>query len=375
MKNRFLVIIIQVLVAAGACAKDYLHTPVVGEYDKKQAAYFSLKDTENSLFWNLSRIQVLDKVFHVTNELSVHDENIIIGTEHDTRYSYQRQKDSLLLWGYENHTSTTRYNIPEVIFRENLGIGEHTTGFFHGVEMYCGKLPFRIFGAYDLSVAGKGTLILPTGDSLCNVTLIHYAKTVSKVKYPKVKSLEELENYVFYENPYNKDSIICNQKNDAVIFVHQYKWYAEGYRYPVYETISTSIKEKENLYKTAYYFPPEEQEKLYDEPNENLRAQLSSSGYAKMGSKNNKNVEAGKIYVSGQIEFSNKVSITIDSPVSAKADLAIYTSNGILIDKKNDLAISKGKSHHIFNISPCRSDVFIVTCNVNGNIFSKKIEQ
>lgn len=191
-----------------------------------------------------------------------------------------------------------------------------------------------------------------------------------------MKSLEELKNYIFYEKPYNQDSIICNQKNDdAAIFVHQYKWYAEGYRYPVYETISTSTKKKENLYETAYYFSPEEQEKLYDEPNENLRAQLSSSGYAKMGNKSNKNIEAGKIHVSGQIEFSDKVSITIDSPVSAKADLAIYTSNGILIDKKNDLTIQKGKSHHTFNISPCRSDVFIVTCNVNGNIFSKKIEQ
>lgn len=245
MKNRIINSMLLVLVSTGTYAKDILHTPIIGEYDKQQTDYISLKNNEDKHFWDLSKIQVLDKFLHVSNEQSPYDENYIIGTEHSTRYSYQSQSDSLLLWGYENHTSTVRYNMPEVIYQENLGTGGHTKGFFHGIEMYCGKLAFRIFGSYDFEVVGKGTLILPTGDSLRNVTLTHYVKAISKVKYPKIKSLDELANYVFNEKPYDKDSIIYNQKNDdAIITVHQYQWYADGYRYPIYESISTSTSKK-----------------------------------------------------------------------------------------------------------------------------------
>ena len=166
MKNRIINSMLLVLVSTGTYAKDILHTPIIGEYDKQQTDYISLKNNEDKHFWDLSKIQVLDKFLHVSNEQSPYDENYIIGTEHSTRYSYQSQSNSLLLWGYENHTSTVRYNMPEVIYQENLGTGGHTKGFFHGLEMYCGKLAFRILGSYDFEVVGKGTLILPTGDTL-----------------------------------------------------------------------------------------------------------------------------------------------------------------------------------------------------------------
>lgn len=375
MKNRNTITTLLVLLSTGTYAKDILHSPIIGEYDKQQVIHLSLKDDEDHSVWDLSKLKVLDKDFHVSNEHSTYDENIIISTEHGTRYSYQSKNDSLLLWGYENHASTVRYNTPEVIYQENLGTGAHTKGKFHGLEMYCGKLAFRIFGTYDFEVIGKGTLILPTGDSLSNVTLTHYLKTISKIKYPKIKSLDELTNYVFTDKPYNKDSIINHQKDDdAIIIVHQYKWYADGYRYPIYESVSTSTKEKENLYETAYYISPEEQEKLYDEPNEKLRAQLSSSEFTNMEIGNNSTREAEAINVSGQTRNSNNAYITIDSPVATKADLAIYTSNGILIGKKKNIPIHRGKSIYTFNISQHHSNVYIVTCYINGNTIFQKIE-
>lgn len=376
MKNRNIITTLLVLLSTGTYAKDILHSPIIGEYDKQQVIHLSLKDDEDHSVWDLSKLKVLDKDFHVSNEQSAYDENIIIGTEHGTRYSYQSKNDSLLLWGYENHTSTVRYNTPEVIYQENLGTGAHTKGKFHGLEMYCGKLAFRIFGTYDFEVIGTGTLILPTGDSLSNVTLTHYMKTISKIKYPKIKSLDELTNYVFSDKPYNKDSIVNHQKDDdAIIIVHQYKWYADGYRYPIYESISTSTKKKEKLYETAYYISPKEQENVYDEPNEKLRAQLSSSEFTKMEIGNNSARGSEAIKVSGQTKNSNNASIIIESPVSTKADLAIYTSNGILIDKKNDISIPRGKSIYTFNISQHQSNVYIVTCKINGNIISQKIEK
>lgn len=336
MKNKIIVILLLILPVTETYAKDILHAPVIGEYVKQQVTYLPIDNAEGNQPWDLSKIHFLDKDFHVSNERCPFDEKIIVGTLHDTRYSYQSKNDSLLLWGYENHTSTIRYNMPEVIYRENLGIGEHTDGFFHGIEMYSGKLAFRIFGSYDFEVIGRGTATLPTGDSLRNVTLTHYMKTISKIKYPKIKSLEQLENYVLKNDTFGEDSIIqYKERDDAIIIVHQYKWYAEGYRYPIYETITTSTNDKEKLYETAYYFSLKEQEQLYDEPNEKLRLQLASSKYEEKGNGNKTRGEEG-INISGKIEGHSNVSITIDSPVSAQADMAVYTSNGILVYRKNN---------------------------------------
>lgn len=168
-------------------------------------------------------------------------------------------------------------------------------------------------------------------------------------------------------------SSIIKKNDDAIITVHQYQWYADGYRYPIYESISTSTSKKEALYKTAYYISPAEQEKQYDEPNERLRAQHSSYDFTKMGNDSNSTRRTETISISGQTKNSNNAAITIDSPISTKADLTIYTSNGILVDKKSNISITRGKSNYTFNISQHQSDVYIITCNINGNTISQKI--
>ena len=87
MKNRTIISTLLVLASTGTYAKDFFHTPTMGEYDKQQVAYLTLEEAEEHLSWDLSKMKVLDKVLHVSNEQSPYDENYIIGTEHSTRYS------------------------------------------------------------------------------------------------------------------------------------------------------------------------------------------------------------------------------------------------------------------------------------------------
>ena len=46
MKNRIIISMLLVLVSTGTYAKDILHTPIIGEYDKQQTDYISLKNNE-----------------------------------------------------------------------------------------------------------------------------------------------------------------------------------------------------------------------------------------------------------------------------------------------------------------------------------------
>lgn len=65
MKNRIIISMLLVLVSTGTYAKDILHTPTIGEYDKQQVAYLTLEEAEGHLSWDLSKMKVLDKVLHV----------------------------------------------------------------------------------------------------------------------------------------------------------------------------------------------------------------------------------------------------------------------------------------------------------------------
>lgn len=70
MKNRIIIILLLILVTVWTNAKDILHSPIIGEYDKQQTTYLSLKDDKDHSVWNLSKLKVLDKNFHVSIERS-----------------------------------------------------------------------------------------------------------------------------------------------------------------------------------------------------------------------------------------------------------------------------------------------------------------
>ena len=52
MKNRIIISMLLVLVSTGTYAKDFFHTPTIGEYDKQQVAYLTLVEAEEHLSWD-----------------------------------------------------------------------------------------------------------------------------------------------------------------------------------------------------------------------------------------------------------------------------------------------------------------------------------
>lgn len=357
-------------------AKDFYHLPVVGNVSKQQVKCLHFSHDDSSPIWDLSKLQTEKNNYLISYEYNPVDDKILIGTEHNTRYYYQCCSDSVLLWGYENPTSKVEYDIPELTYKENFGLETSMDGVFHGLEFYGGRLSFRLFGTYRLKAKRNGTIVLPSGDSLHNVTMIHYAKTICKEKYSKVKSLEKLRNIVFSSHPYNVDSIMAKMKSDGnQILMHQYKWYAEGYRYPIYETITTGTTSCPNLYELAFYCSPEEQAREYDVANEKVRAQSSFN----MGYANNTEIsqEASKaaITISGKMNTEGTLSVCFDAAKAVYADVMVYTANGMLVTVKRNVMLSAEKQYYTFDVSKYNSDVYVITCVVDGIKTSTKINK
>ena len=77
--------------------------------------------------------------------------------------------------------------------------------------------------------------------------------------------------------------------------VDTYKWYAAGYRYPIFETVTTgNLRDNGKLpyFSTAFYYPPTDHEYLdNDEENKKIQERLRSevSNNDENGNKDSKN--------------------------------------------------------------------------------------
>ena len=159
----------------------------------------------------------------------------ICGMEHNTRYYYRQQADSVWGVGYENSTTMMEYTRPELRLRFPFAYGDTLSSCFEGTGQYGHRIALRVKGITRVEADAMGSLVLPGNDTIKRalrvLTLRHYTQT-------------------------GKDSVEMN--------LESYSWYAAGIRYPVFESIRTTINKKGSandttLFNTSFYYPPERQ--------------------------------------------------------------------------------------------------------------------
>ncbi|MCL2596311.1 MAG: hypothetical protein FWD66_01340 [Paludibacter sp.] len=164
---------------------------------------------------------------------------VFIGREHRTLYYYVFTDSVLVTLGYQNAATDLHYRKPlltgklPMTFSDSLSHQYITEGF------YTRSVPFAESGSVSLAGDAYGMIILPTGDTLRQVLR-------TKAVQQKAEPLLTTEG----------DSATVNT------YFERYKWYARGYRYPVFETLRTVIyidTTETNRYETAFLYPPPQQ--------------------------------------------------------------------------------------------------------------------
>lgn len=191
----------------------------------------------------------------------------IIGIEHRTMYYYSTSGDSLFCIGYENPTTFIAYQKPELLFTFPFFQGRSATDYFDGSGAYSNRLNIRLRGKSTVTADASGLLVLPGGDTLHNVLRVCTHKLIHQKMTPKVFTLDAShpDSLLFV---LNRDSIDYLLANDSIHFVTEtWRWYADGYRYPVFETVKSQVYKFGNAYEhftTSFVFLPDEQ--YYDLP-------------------------------------------------------------------------------------------------------------
>lgn len=234
---------------------------------KQQIVYLEPGASGNDAVWDFSRQEAVNENYELKYS-RYGDTDTIVGTEQRTLHYYKLSGDSLLLHGYENPTNLVNYRHPEALLVFPLAYGSSFTGYASSTGLYNNFSRLRVHGKSTVTADACGTLILPEGDTLRHVLRVytHRRSIARPVKVDK----DTLSGVL------PADSIEYRLATDSVRWESEtWQWYAEGYRYPVVESIRTSnylYNQPVQVATASFYYPPQEQ--YYDLASDPLNQQL-----------------------------------------------------------------------------------------------------
>lgn len=316
---------------------------------KQEVPYFSSGLPGDDVMWDFS---MLDPIRDYPIEYFCDTDSVVLkGIEPEIMYKYVSQIDTLKLIGYENPQTYMCYTEPVVLLTYPFSYGDSLRTFFRGIGVYCLKNGIRTRGSVSVDADAYGSIILPD-DTINDVLRLHVIKSGSV-------NMNILS-----------DTTVFDPDNLKQEIEERYQWYARGYRYPLFETISTSYynnMEYISSYQKAYACFPAEQHLLGDSINEEimLKDSVSCGSYDNVG-------ENDIIHYSVETNGSN-VIVNYDLDSSANITSLICNQMGFVF-RRNSVFQSAGDDYSLnIDCSGLRKGVYILYLNVNGKIYNEKI--
>jgi len=177
----------------------------------------------------------------------VKEGELIIGTEHNTMYYYQIKDNGMCILGHENPTTILKYTRPMLSISYPTNYKETQNKEYQSKGLYSSRIPFNTSGNIQIQADAYGKIILPSGD-----TLNHILRT---------KTIQTIQETI---------KKISGEQVEVNTILETYKWYAKGYRYPIFETVRTYKDQDQNTenhtrFETAFFFPPQDHYYLDDD--------------------------------------------------------------------------------------------------------------
>lgn len=206
---------------------------------KQQVEFKDPGSAGKQLTWDFRTLQPINEEYKL--DYFIPDStrmDTLCGMEHNTRYYYYQKRDSLWAIGFENSTTLMEYKTPELKLRFPFNYGDTLRSNFEGKGQYSHRLDLKVKGYTRVEADAEGELLLPDFETVKRALRVHTLR---------------------YYTQTGRDSIEMT--------LDTYSWYAEGVRYPVFESMKTTLikkvrKEGEHtkdttVFTTSFYYPPE----------------------------------------------------------------------------------------------------------------------
>lgn len=341
------------------------------EIVKQQVEYKDPGRAGENVIWNFGELKEVNPKYKLTYkspEISLSDTSevyimgrdtfsvegvvldaLISGLEHRTFYYNQYRNDSLLLLGHENSTTLLQYHPSLVLMKFPFVYGDSVSNVYESKALYSQRIDIESEGGYTVKADAYGKMILPSGDTLNHVM--------------RVKSIQTF---------YGPDSIDVT-KEVLQMTVENYKWYSLGYRYPIFETIHTINSNKEDYFKTAFFYPPEDHVYLSDD-DKNLAVLDSLANIEKTELDPE---SAGWLAKNFSYNFypnpvQTNLNIEYKLETEANIEINLYSDNQLLktIQLKK---INKGFYEEWLDCSSLQQGTYVLQIKINNHIVSSVI--
>jgi len=196
---------------------------------KQQVEYVNPGSAGADRLWNFSKLKTVNDEYTLEYALpplegdsvyimggkrylkeNVKEDELIVGTEHNTMYYYRQTDDSLLQTGHENPSVVLNYTSPLAILRFPLNYGQSISSAYQSKGLYSGTMDIKTEGTVTTTADAYGKMLLPSGDTLDLVL--------------RVKTLQTI-----FDVP--KDGSNTAETGNAGKQLEIYRWYSKGYRY------------------------------------------------------------------------------------------------------------------------------------------------
>jgi hypothetical protein len=236
------------------------------EIIKQQVEYKDPGRSGENVLWDFGKLTPVKDEYTLT--YSYGKDSVITGTEHHTMYYYALSGDSLSLRGYENTTTIMKNDRPELLLKFPVHYGDSVSGYYSGNGRYSGRLKISAMGTASSKADAYGMIVLPDRDTLKHVIRVRTCKVIAETTEPLLHSDRRSKDSATIA--VSTDSIDFRLSNDSVLLITEtYRWYAKGYRYPIFETVKSITDkqgEEQTYFDVAFFYPPQEHYYLSDDP-------------------------------------------------------------------------------------------------------------
>jgi len=308
---------------------------------KQQVEYKDPGSSGKGLNWDFRMVQPINEEYSLNYFLpKKNDSTRICGMEHHTLYYFRQQKDSLQATGFENSTTLMKYKVPELRMHYPFVYGDTLFSHFEGTGEYCHRLPLSVKGYTHIMADAEGDLLLPESETVKKAlrvrTLRHYTET-------------------------GKDSMEMT--------LDTYSWYALGIRYPVFESIKTTLSKKgdkkdENgesmndttIFTTSFYYPPEKQTSQIETapiPEVNTNGTLEGAAAVFTEAQLLPNPVVDNLYINFKLTRAAKVWFTV------------HNNTGVPLCQTSPENLDEGKNQKTVRMSELLTGVYSVYIHVD----------
>jgi hypothetical protein len=292
----------------------------------------------------------------------VDEGDLLVASEHHTQYYFRFKGDTLLLLGHENPLTRLEYVLPYVQAIFPIRYGDITTYPYRARGLYSQTDSISTEGLVTTWADARGRMVLPSGDTLGQVM--------------RVRTMQGITDN-------RRDSL--GRRTQRVL--ETCRWYARGYRYPVFETVrSYNPADSTVHFKTAFFYPPQDHYYLADDPqNKAIQDELWGQDNKDKGAKaaTGTETDAKGVSIPGVLScklYPNPVEtvLTVAYEVSMKANVSfgLYSIDGFPVEILPARPHEPGTYSLTFNCSGLfpRNYILRVTANdkvANGLVIKK----